>query len=239
VSNHTCFRRRPASSAPLIQQRSHRLPTFPKSSDVRSSTRLIAPSFAPVQNTSLAPVPERAGSIPRAQGGRYRTVTVIIALPDLMLLDVRVRAATLKQLQALRARLSDPCGSSCWRPLKTNRTLPQRCRAGAPGYILTPCLCGPLRSQFLIRCAAVSSGLGSDFASRAKRNARSLAVFLRSARARCSYSIGAIWPSADLSCFRLKRSSAFSREFIKSPLLSHANPIGPEIRASRPSAAWI
>src|SRR5882672_9112631 len=41
-----------------------------------TSTRLIAPSFAPVQNTSLAPVPERAGSIPRAQGGRYRTVTL-------------------------------------------------------------------------------------------------------------------------------------------------------------------
>src|SRR5258707_2462465 len=40
-----------------------------------TSARLIAPSFAPVQNTSLAPVPERAGSIPRAQGGRYRTVT--------------------------------------------------------------------------------------------------------------------------------------------------------------------
>src|SRR6202047_3114028 len=40
-----------------------------------TSTRLIAPSFAPVQKTSLAPVPERAGSIPRAQGGRYRTVT--------------------------------------------------------------------------------------------------------------------------------------------------------------------
>src|SRR6266481_5993505 len=40
-----------------------------------TSTRLIAQSFAPVQNTSLAPVPERAGSIPRAQGGRYRTVT--------------------------------------------------------------------------------------------------------------------------------------------------------------------
>src|SRR5260370_2759553 len=37
VSNHTCFRRRPASSAPLIQQRSHRLPTFPKSSDGRSA----------------------------------------------------------------------------------------------------------------------------------------------------------------------------------------------------------
>src|SRR6266478_3389813 len=40
-----------------------------------TSTRLIAPSFAPVQNTSLAPVPERAVSLPRAQGGRYRTVT--------------------------------------------------------------------------------------------------------------------------------------------------------------------
>src|SRR5216683_5501564 len=36
VSNHTRFRRRPASPAPLIQQRSHRLPTFPKSSDVRT-----------------------------------------------------------------------------------------------------------------------------------------------------------------------------------------------------------
>src|SRR6266478_8129692 len=44
-----------------------------------TSTRLIAPSFAPVQNTSLAQVPERAGSIPRAQGGRYRTVTVLAA----------------------------------------------------------------------------------------------------------------------------------------------------------------
>src|SRR5467141_1179405 len=43
-----------------------------------TSTRLIAPSLAPVQNTSLAPVPEQAGSIPRAQGGRYRTVTVEI-----------------------------------------------------------------------------------------------------------------------------------------------------------------
>jgi len=36
MSNHPCFRRRPAPSAPLIQQRSHSLPTFPKSSDVRS-----------------------------------------------------------------------------------------------------------------------------------------------------------------------------------------------------------
>src|ERR1700719_3114518 len=44
-----------------------------------TSTRLIAPSFAPVQKTSLAPVPERAGSIPRAQGGRYRTVTYMQA----------------------------------------------------------------------------------------------------------------------------------------------------------------
>jgi moderate conductance mechanosensitive channel len=35
MSNHTCFRRRPAAPAPLIQQRSHHLPTFPKSSDVR------------------------------------------------------------------------------------------------------------------------------------------------------------------------------------------------------------
>ena len=37
MSNHTCFRRRPASSAPLIQQRNHRLPTVPKSFDGRSA----------------------------------------------------------------------------------------------------------------------------------------------------------------------------------------------------------
>src|SRR6266436_7211449 len=47
-----------------------------------TSTRLIAQSFAPVQNTSLAPVPERAGSIPRAQGGRYRTVTFCQGFED-------------------------------------------------------------------------------------------------------------------------------------------------------------
>jgi hypothetical protein len=39
------------------------------------STRLIALSFAPVQSMSLAPVPEQARSVPRAQGGPYRTVT--------------------------------------------------------------------------------------------------------------------------------------------------------------------
>src|SRR5713101_3296589 len=48
-----------------------------------TSTRLIAPSLAPVQNTSLAPVPEQAGSIPRAQGGRYRTVTPNVPLHGL------------------------------------------------------------------------------------------------------------------------------------------------------------
>jgi hypothetical protein len=31
-------------------------------------------SFAPVQSTSLAPVPEQGLSVPRAQGGPYRTV---------------------------------------------------------------------------------------------------------------------------------------------------------------------
>jgi hypothetical protein len=40
-----------------------------------NSTLLIAPSFAPVQTTSLAPVPAQAASTPRAQGGRYRPVT--------------------------------------------------------------------------------------------------------------------------------------------------------------------
>ncbi len=36
MSNHTRFRRSPAASAPLIQQRSHRSPTLPQGSNVRS-----------------------------------------------------------------------------------------------------------------------------------------------------------------------------------------------------------
>jgi hypothetical protein len=55
-------------------------------------------------------------------------------------------------------------------------------------------------------------------ASRARRNARSLAVFVRSARARCSYS-GVELRLPDSRSF-LKRSSAFSLEVIsiRSPL---------------------
>jgi hypothetical protein len=41
-----------------------------------------------VQNTSLAPVPERAGSITRAQGGRYRTVTTHLTKAERYMADV-------------------------------------------------------------------------------------------------------------------------------------------------------
>jgi hypothetical protein len=71
---------------------------------------------------------------------------------------------------------------------------------------------GFVMCQFLRR-AAVSSSLGTESASRARRNTRSLAVFARSARARCSYS-GIELPSPDSrSC--LKRSSAFSLEVMR------------------------
>jgi YD repeat-containing protein len=46
-----------------------------------TSTRLIAPSLAPVQTTVLARVLTEAGVPPCAQGGRYRTVTSE-TLPD-------------------------------------------------------------------------------------------------------------------------------------------------------------
>jgi hypothetical protein len=59
----------------------------------------------------------------------------------------------------------------------------------------------------------VSSGLEASSASCVRRNARSLAVFVRSASARCSYSgIGLRSPDC---CSCLKRSSAFSLEVMK------------------------
>src|SRR5258707_13968254 len=59
-----------------------------------TSKRLIAPSFAPVQITSLAPGPPEAASIPRAQSGLYRRVTAL--MPDeLDLADPRIRLAQL------------------------------------------------------------------------------------------------------------------------------------------------
>ena len=64
-----------------------------------------------------------------------------------------------------------------------------------------------------VRCSvalAVSSGLGADSASRARRNTRSLAVFVRSTRARCSYSGIELGPPDNRFC--LKRRSASSLE---------------------------
>ena len=43
-----------------------------------TSTRLIAPSFALMQTTWLAPVPEQRRSVSRAQGVPYRTVTLLL-----------------------------------------------------------------------------------------------------------------------------------------------------------------
>jgi hypothetical protein len=59
----------------------------------------------------------------------------------------------------------------------------------------------------------ISSGFVADSASRARRNTRSLAVFVRSACARCSYSGIELWLPDDRSC--LKRSSASSLDVIE------------------------
>ena len=54
VSNCACFGRRPASSAPLIKERSHRLPTFPKNSDGRSAyhAAILPPPILPRESPS-------------------------------------------------------------------------------------------------------------------------------------------------------------------------------------------
>jgi hypothetical protein len=50
-----------------------------------TSTRLIAPSFAPIETTWLAPVPEQGLSVQRAQGSLYRGVMVKLT-PHLQLI---------------------------------------------------------------------------------------------------------------------------------------------------------
>jgi hypothetical protein len=59
----------------------------------------------------------------------------------------------------------------------------------------------------------VSSGFGANSASRARRNLRSSAILVRSARARCSYSGIELRPPD--RCFCLKSISAFSLEVMK------------------------
>src|SRR6266436_3206103 len=73
-----------------------------------TSTRLIAPSFAPVQITSLAPVPPEAASIPRAQGGRYRTVTAMLTFLAVLVAQVFFRANSTGSALSMLAGMIGP-----------------------------------------------------------------------------------------------------------------------------------
>lgn len=84
-----------------------------------------------------------------------------------------------------------------------------------------PCCYCPLRSKSLVGTAIYFLRMGASLASRARRKARSLAVFSRSAHARCSYSAAGACPSTN-GCCCLKRSSAFCRRVIKLSLALRA-----------------
>jgi len=75
----------------------------------------------------------------------------------------------------------------------------------------------------------------ANAASRARRNTRSLAIFVRSARARCSYS--GIERGPPDSRFDLKRSSAFSLEAMKiSFAFKLRNAVPPDVEWFGPTA---
>lgn len=128
------------------------------------------------------------------------------------------RRIAILQERTHRGSLSARIDRRCWNAARGAEQFPLRCRPFQASQ-LRPAQCDCRYSSERVPRRKVLDGFCgvrfsvADAASRARRNTRSLAIFVRSARARSSYSGIERGPS-DRGCC-LKRSSACSLEVMK------------------------